>query len=138
MTVSLGVGGTLSATFVGSHGASTSLILDVTGSFVPDGTGSTYVPVSPARLLDTRSGAGQLTGTPLTFQVATLGGVPADATAVTGNLTVTGQTSSGYVSLGPTPTVSPTSSTLNFPVGDTRANGVTVQIGAGGTLRRRS
>jgi hypothetical protein len=28
----------------------------------------------------------------------------------------------------------PTSSTLNFPVGDNRANGVTVALGAGGTL----
>ena len=28
----------------------------------------------------------------------------------------------------------PTSSTLNFPVGDDRANGVTVALGAGGTL----
>jgi hypothetical protein len=28
----------------------------------------------------------------------------------------------------------PTSSTLNFPVGDERANAVTVALGAGGTL----
>jgi hypothetical protein len=28
----------------------------------------------------------------------------------------------------------PTSSTLNFPKGDDRANGVTVAIGSGGTL----
>jgi len=60
--------------------------------------------------------------------------VPADATAVTGNLTVTSQTSSGYLYVGPMPTNSPTSSTLNFPVGDDRANGVTVALGPGGAL----
>jgi hypothetical protein len=38
------------------------------------------------------------------------------------------------VYLGPNPVASPTSSTLNFPLGDNRANGVTVALGAGGTL----
>ncbi len=56
------------------------------------------------------------------------------ATAVTGNLTVTGQTSSGYLFMGPVAANNPTSSTLNFPRGDDRANGVTVAIGPGGTL----
>ena len=62
------------------------------------------------------------------------GGVPTNATAVTGNLTVTGQTSNGYLFIGPNPTNNPTSSTLNFPVGDDRANAVTVALGGGGTL----
>jgi hypothetical protein len=31
-------------------------------------------------------------------------------------------------------TANPGSSTLNFPVGDNRANGVTVALGSGGTL----
>jgi hypothetical protein len=53
---------------------------------------------------------------------------------VTGNLTVTAQTSSGYLYLGPVAMNDPTSSTLNFPKGDDRANGVTVAIGTGGTL----
>ena len=62
------------------------------------------------------------------------GGVPANATAVTGNLTVTGQTSRGYLFIGPVATNSPTSSTLNFPMGDNRANGVTVALSGTGTL----
>ena len=57
--------------------------------------------------------------------------MPAGATAVTGNLTVTGQTSNGYLFLGPAAMNDPTSSTLNFPVGDDRANGVTVALGGG-------
>ena len=37
-----------------------------------------------------------------TFAVTGHGGVPANAVAVTGNLTVTGQTSPGFVALTPT------------------------------------
>ncbi|MDQ2965887.1 MAG: hypothetical protein M3R57_08575, partial [Chloroflexota bacterium] len=51
---------------------------------------STYTPVTPTRLLDTRVGnglPGRLTSrTPEAFAVAGRGGVPADATAVTGNV----------------------------------------------------
>jgi hypothetical protein len=90
-------------------------------------------------LLDTRSGTGGLSGpftnhSARTFQVTGNGGVPAGATAVTGNLTVTGQTSKGYLYIGPDATNDPTSSTLNFPAGDDRANAVTVALNASGTL----
>ena len=51
--------------------------------------------------------------------------MPASAQAITGNLTVVGQTGAGYVSVTPAaPTADPTTSTLNFPVGDVRANGL--------------
>ena len=46
------------------------------------------------------------------------GGVPADATAVTGNLTVTGSSAGWAVYLGPDPIASPTSSTINFTKGE--------------------
>jgi hypothetical protein len=139
VTVALGAGGTLSATYVAATlGPTTQVIFDVTGYFVPDTSGATYVPLSPARLLDTRAGTG-LGGVfsshvARTFGVAGRGGVPANAVAVTGNLTVTAQTAGGYLFLGPGATNNPTSSTLNFPVRDDRANGVTVALGAGGTL----
>ncbi len=109
------------------------------GVFVTPLAGSTYHQLVPARILDTRDGTG-LSGpftnhAARTFQVTGKGGVPSNATAVTGNLTVTGQTSSGYLFIGPVPTTNPGTSTLNFPVGDDRANGVTVALGAGvGTL----
>jgi hypothetical protein len=138
VTVALGAGGTLSATYLAPAGASTHLVFDVTGYFVPGTSGASFVALTPARLLDTRTGTGLsgtfLDGSPRTFQVTGLGGVPGNATAVTGNLTVTGQTAAGYAFLGPTPTPNPGSSTLNFPVGDSRANGLTVALGAGGTL----
>ena len=61
-------------------------------------------------------------------------GLPSNAVAVTGNLTVTGQTSGGYLYIGPAPVTNPTSSNLNFPIGDDRANAVTVQLGSGNNL----
>ena len=99
---------------------------------------TTYVPINAVRLLDTRVGnglSGKLSANvPATFQVTSRGGIPTNATAVTGNLTVTQQTSLGYLYIGPNAMNNPTSSTLNFPLGDDRANGVTVALGAGGTL----
>jgi hypothetical protein len=137
VTVALGAGGTLSITFVGpNNGQSAQAIFDVTGYFTPDTSGSTYRAITPTRALDTRYGTGGLSG-PFTNHVArtfTVSGVPSNATAVTGNLTVTGQTSGGYLYIGPIATNNPGSSTLNFPVGDDRANAVTVALGAGGTL----
>ena len=95
---------------------------------------------SPRPACSTRGpGSNGLTGAfsanvPRSFQVTGRGGVPSGAVAVTGNLTVTQQTAAGFAFLGPTASASPTSSTLNFPLNDTRANGVTVALGPGGTL----
>jgi hypothetical protein len=102
-------------------------------------SGSTYHALTPTRILDTRNGTG-LSG-PFSSHVArTFGvaggssGVPAGASAVTGILTVTAQTRGGFISIGPVAVNNPTSSTLNFPAGDDRANGVTVALSGSGTL----
>jgi outer membrane protein assembly factor BamB len=136
VTLALGAGGTLSATYAApTLGPTAHIIFDVTGYFTPDSTGATFVPVTPARILDTRFGTG-LSGAfsshvARTFQVTGQGGVPAEATAVTGNLTVTQQSQLGFLYIGPNAINNPTSSTLNFPLGDDRANGVTVALAAG-------
>jgi hypothetical protein len=138
VTVALGAGGTLSVAYAApTLGPTAHVIFDVTGYFVPDSSGATYVPLTPRRLLDTRYGTG-LSGAfsshvARTFGV-TGGAVPATAIAVTGNLTVTQQTSLGFLYIGPVRKDNPTSSTLNFPLGDDRANAVTVALGAGGAL----
>jgi hypothetical protein len=141
VTVALSLGGQLSVTYASPAGGATAYaILDVTGYFTPDTTGATYTALTPKRLLDSRDGTGGLSGAFVshvarTFQVS--GGtsvVPANATAVTGNLTVTGQNNLGYLAMGPIAQDNPSSSTLNFPLGDDRANAVTVALGAGGTL----
>ena len=141
VTVSLATGGTLDVMYwTGSTADTAQVILDVTGYFLNDATGATYYPVTPARVLDSRTSTGGSqfhSRTKQTVTVATLAsGVPATAVAVTGNVTVTGQTRSGYVTVAPTLTsgVQPPTSTLNFPTGDNRANGVTVSLATGGTL----
>ena len=98
--------------------------------------GSRFFPLTPTRVLDSRSNVGAngvfRANTPRNFVVADGTPVPADAVAVTGNLTVTGQSKAGYVVLAPA--AGATTSSLNFPKGDTRANGVTVALGPGGRL----
>ncbi len=135
VTTPLGAGGTLSVTYVATAGNTAQAIFDVTGYFLPDSTGATYVVVTPNRIVDTRVPLG-LPGKLVAnhYQTFTVTGIPADAVAVTGNLTVTGQTAAGYLSLTTVGTNTPATSTLNFPVGDNRANGVTTPLGAGGTL----
>ena len=100
--------------------------------------GSTYAPIAPSRIVDTRIGTG-LAGVfaanaPRTFPVAGAGTVPADAVAVTGNVTLVGQTAAGFLAVTPTATANPTSSTLNVPRGDIRANNFTLPLGPGGSL----
>jgi PKD repeat protein len=138
VTVALSPSGTLSPTWTAFGGGGADLLFDVTGYFMPNTSGATYVPLTPARVLDSRSGTGLsgpfVAGVPRTFQVTGMGGVPANAVAVTGNLAMTNQTAGGFTYLGPDPLASPPTSTLNAPWGDTRANGVTVRLGPGGTL----
>ena len=98
---------------------------------------TTYTAITPVRVLDTRSGIGSsgkiAANTPRTFQV-TGGSIPSAATAVTGNVTVTGQSKSGALAIGPTATYYPRTSTINFAYGDALANGVTVALSSTGTL----
>lgn len=139
VTLPLGPSGALSAIYKAGAGGSTHVVFDVTGYFREGAAGgATFFAVDPVRLLDTRVGNG-LTGafaaeTPRTWQISGLGGIPSDATAITANLTVVDQTAMGYVSMGPIATSTPTTSNLNFPVGDIRANGTTVKLSATGTL----
>jgi hypothetical protein len=136
--VPLGDGGTLSATYVSSTAGTVELIFDVTGYFAAGDSGAVFVPLNPARLLDSRTGNGLSgafsVGDPRTFDVAGRGGVPADASAVTGNLTVVRQTRGGHFALGPSVGPDPSFSTLNFPAVDIRANGVAVALGESGGL----
>jgi hypothetical protein len=94
---------------------STHLIVDVMGYFSPS-SGDRFLPVNPARLLDTRSGP-PLAGSVRHAQVADVAGVPADATAVVVNATSTQASSAGgFLTLFAkgTPTPSPLTSNLNY------------------------
>jgi hypothetical protein len=138
LTVALSSSGTLSATFMSGAGATTDLVFDVTGYYTADATGLRYVPLTPASLLDTRSGIG-MTGkfsanTPRTFAVRGHAGVPANAAGITGVVSVVNQTASWALGVGPVPATKPTTSALNFLKGDVCSNGVTVALSSTGTL----
>jgi spore germination protein YaaH len=138
VTVALGAGGTLSAVFQGVPGTSTHLVFDVSGYFTAGASGATFVPLDPARVLDSRFANGLsgqfVNAVPRSFQVSGRGGVPADAIAVAANVTITRQTTAGYLALGPSVGSSPATSILNAPKADDRANGVIVPLAPGGTL----
>ncbi|MEX2290045.1 MAG: hypothetical protein WD794_06950 [Mycobacteriales bacterium] len=114
---------------------------------VSAGTESTYVPVTPKRVLDTREGLGAPTGKigPAgTVELAVRGlqtaptAVPADATAVVLNVTVTGTTASTDVRAYPSGTPVPGASNLNAGAGSTVPNLVTVAIGGNGGVTLRN
>jgi spore germination protein YaaH len=128
--------GSLQVEYVGPARTTTQFVFDVTGYFVPDLSGATFVPLSPGRVVDSRikqGFAGPLkNGASASFAVSGLASINPVAVAVVGNLTVTRQTYQGWLSIGPARIT--TASTLNFPVGDDRANGFVSRLGSGGTL----
>jgi hypothetical protein len=95
-----------------------------------------YTAQAPNRILDTRSSGQRLAGgTSLNLTVA--GGtttVPVAATAVVLNVTVTGTTGAGFLTVWPAGLGQPTASNLNWAAGDTRPNLVTVPVGTGGQV----
>jgi hypothetical protein len=133
VTLGLSATGTLSAVFKGS--GSVGFVFDVTGYFTNDVTGLGFHAVAPARLLDTRNGTGLsgkfYAGTSRGIPIAGHGPVPSSAGAVTGNTTVVNVTYAGSVYTGPVSTGSPPTSTLNFPTGDVRSNGLASGLGSG-------
>jgi hypothetical protein len=144
LVVALDPAGLLEAVYKAAPGARTHLVFDATGYFTADDGGSGYHGLTPARFLDSRLATGPTTGSPLApgaplaIEVAgrTVGSVtiPDDAVAITGNLTVTGQTSGGYLTLTPSADTAPTTSTLNFPSGDTRGNAFIAPLGSDGRV----
>ena len=135
--VPLGYGGRVSL-FNGSAG-STQLLADVSGYYIagnPTAAGM-FVPVTPTRLLDTRSGP---TATPLggmqtlPVQVTGRAGVPSQASAVVLNLTVVTPRASGYITAFPTASTRPDVSNLNFAAAETVPNLAVVPIGSRGQV----
>jgi hypothetical protein len=122
---------TITATLTDAAGTFTKTMQVTTG-------GSTYVPINPTRVLDTRSGQGApkaavaADGT-VTFNVTNgVAGIPAGdtITAAVLNLTTTESTRIGFLTAYPAGTPRPTSSNVNYGATQTIANLVTVRVGA--------
>lgn len=112
--------------------AGTRSLLDIT-RLPATGTASAYTAQQPNRILDTRTSGQRLTGGSLDLVVA--GGtttVPAAATAVVLNVTVTNTVGAGFLTVWPTGNARPVISNLNWAAGEVRPNLVTVPVGTGG------
>ncbi|HVS05279.1 MAG TPA: hypothetical protein VHK65_03830 [Candidatus Dormibacteraeota bacterium] len=67
---------------------------------------NTIIPMTPARVVDTRGGLGgvsgiQAAGTTQTWTIAGSNGIPANAIGLVGNLTAAGYTAPGYLAIFP-------------------------------------
>ncbi len=101
----------------------------------------TYHPLSPARILDTRTGTGGVPMAPvgpsstITVPVAGVGGVPMDGVyAAVINVTATNTTTPGYLTIYPAGTPQPLASSLNWTAGQTVPNLVEVEVGTQGQV----
>ena len=99
-----------------------------------------FTAVTPARVLDTRTGVGAPPvkvgpGQSIDLQVTGTAGVPATGvSAVALNVTVTEPTALGYLTVYPTGATRPVASNANFVAGQTVANAVVIKVGAGGKV----
>lgn len=95
-------------------------------------TGSFHT-VIPCRLVDSREIGGPLAGsTSRSISVVDRCGVPADARAVSVNLTTTAPTADGYLTLYSHSWARPATSSMNFSRGQTRAANAVVGLGTNG------
>jgi hypothetical protein len=111
------------------------LVADVSGYF-PTGT---FGPLTPARIMDTRSDMGAwgpvAPGGMVSLPVLGQGGVPTTGvSAVVLNVTVTNTTAPGYVTVYPDGVSQPLASNLNFSPGQTVPNLVIAPVGADGNV----
>ncbi len=136
----LGTGGKVT---IYNDAGSTDVIVDVGGWYSDAalvGVTGTYTPLAPARILDTRSATGGVSGpiagrTAVDVQVAGLGGVPASGvSAVILNATVVEPAAAGWLTISPTGSARPVASDLNYAAGHTRSNLVVVKLGTGGKV----
>jgi hypothetical protein len=94
-----------------------------------------FYPVTPCRLLDTRtSGQPLLAGSDRSMTAIGACGVPTDARAVAVNATAISPGAAGHLVLYPWG-AAPLTSTINFAAGLTRANNAIAQIGPSGEVR---
>jgi alpha-tubulin suppressor-like RCC1 family protein len=117
------------------------IIVDIEGYFSTTDTATAtglFTPVTPARLMDTRSdpgrtalGEGDTTGLQVSGRV---GIPPTGVSAVIINTTVDGPTADGWVTAYPAGFGVPATSTINFSAGQTRANRSIVAVGSNGAI----
>jgi hypothetical protein len=130
-----------SVSIYNGSGATVQVVVDRNGEFGPGarGVGSPFIPAGPVRLLDTRTGTKPVAVAPQGTVALTLtpgtNGVPANGLdAVLLNVTVTGGTADGFLTVYPAVDSRPVASNLNWRAGRTAANLVHASIGLDNTI----
>jgi hypothetical protein len=149
VTAKIGEGGSVN---IFNLAGQTHVLFDVVGWFPDTGSssasglsisaaqGGEFVPLAPARVLDTRGGVGAAKaplgpGGQLDLQVMGAGPVPsAGVAAVVVNLTATNTTAAGYLTAWPTGQQMQTTSNLNFVGGQSVPNLAVIPVGDGGKV----
>ena len=119
------------------------LLADVAGYFTPLPAAAEFTPLSPMRLVDTRSSDSRINGASggvavaaqrvVKIAVAGHRGVPADIDAVSVNLTVTGAQVDGYLTAYPCGQL-PNASNVNYAAGVDTANSAQVPVSGTGEI----
>lgn len=118
------------------------LVVDVNG-FFPNG--AAFVPLAPARMLETRPGLSTVDGAynGVTFrgagsvtqlQISGRGGVPLGATDVVLAVTATNTVAPGYVTVFPCTDAVPVASNVNYGIGSTVTNAVIAPLRSDGAV----
>ena len=113
--------------------ATTHLVVDVVGAFLPATTSSDgrFVPMAAQRVVDTRTTGASEPGGTVTFALPA--NVPSDALALAVNLTLTATTGFDFVTAFPAGSEAPATSVLNSDAtGQTRAAGAIVPVSSSG------
>ncbi|MEJ7764577.1 MAG: hypothetical protein WKF86_03685 [Acidimicrobiales bacterium] len=127
VTVRPGSGGRVS---VFSSAGSAEVIFDVVG-YYDTRAGDGFTSVTPARISDSRVGTSARPLGPGETRDVAVPGLPAGTDAIVANVTVTGTTEAGFLTIWPAGQARPEVSSLNWVPGRTIANSVTVKLGAG-------
>ncbi len=125
---------------IGITSPGAALLVSLSGTGVPNATGTYYGLTTPTRFLDTRgptrTGAPLAAGSTTTVQILNRSTIPASGvSAVVFNLTAVATTAAGYFTTYPSGKARPTTSSINFPKGWTGANMVTLPVGADGKIK---
>ena len=115
------------------------LTVALTGTAVPDATGTYYPLTAPQRAIDTRASGTKLplpASSTTAVQITNRFGIPATGvSAAVLNVTAVDTTRPGYFTVYPSDKARPSASSINFPKAWTGANMVTVPVGADGKVK---
>ncbi|HEX5114394.1 MAG TPA: hypothetical protein VFW65_04260, partial [Pseudonocardiaceae bacterium] len=128
-----------------NHVGTAHVIADVEGYYTapvpidPTSAATSFTPLPPTRILDTRTTTGGHdavigAGGSATLQVAGTAGIPAGATSVVLNVTGVSPTRTTFLTVYPDGTTRPGTSDLNVAAGQTVPNMVVVPIGSDGKI----